>query len=319
MRCSFCESVLDGNMLLRPLGVSAECKAAVASATHASPLTLHTCSRACIAFSAPAPYVVSMGEEHIRYTKQGPIAFVKFDRADKRNAFTMAMFQRVAEAFTEADDDSDIRCIVVHAEGPDTTTGLDLMDVAPSFRSGEVPISSALIDPWHVVGRLRTKPMVTAVHGRCFTLGTEIVLCSDLCVAAKDTRFGLKEVRVGIMPAGGGTFRFVQAAGYSNAMRYVLTGDEFDAEEAYRIGIVQELVEPGRQLERAEELARTIAAQAPLAVRASLAHAQTALLDGWRKAIGEVVPRSVELINSEDAMEAAMAMMQKRPPSFKGR
>jgi len=75
------------------------------------------------------------------------------------------------------------------------------------------------VDPWHVVGRLRRKPMITATHGRCFTLGTEIALCSDICVAASDTRFGLKEVRVGIMPAAGGTFRFVQTAGYSNAMR----------------------------------------------------------------------------------------------------
>lgn len=260
-----------------------------------------------------------MSEEHIRYTKQGPIAFVAFNRPDKRNAFTMEMFRLVAEAFTEADDDPDVRCIIVHAEGPDTTTGLDLMNVGPSFRSGQVPIPSDLIDPWHVVGRLRAKPMITAVHGRCFTLGTELALCSDVCIAASDTRFGLKEVRVGIMPAGGGTFRFVQTAGYSNAMRYVLTGDEFDAVEAHRMGIVQEVVEPGSQLQRAEELARTIASQAPLAVRASLAHAQTALLDGWRKAIGEVVPRSVELINSEDATEAAMAMMQKRDPVFKGR
>jgi enoyl-CoA hydratase/carnithine racemase len=208
---------------------------------------------------------------------------------------------------------------VVHAEGPDTTTGLDLMNVEPSFRAGEVPMSSALVDPWHVVGRLRRKPMVMAAHGRCFTLGTEIALCSDICVAASDTRFGLKEVRVGIMPAGGGTFRFVQTAGYSNAMRYVLTGEEFDVDEAYRMGVVQEIVESGKQLDRAQELAEVIASQAPLAVQASLAHAQSALLDGWRKAIGDIVPRQVELINSEDAMEAAMAMMQKRPASFKGR
>ena len=77
--------------------------------------------------------------------------------------------------------------------------------------------------------------------------------------------------------------------------------------------------EPGQQLSRAEELAEVIAAQAPLAVQAALAHAQSALLDGWRKAIGDIVPQQVELINSEDATEAAMAMMQKRPPSFKGR
>jgi enoyl-CoA hydratase/carnithine racemase len=260
-----------------------------------------------------------MSDDHIQYEKRGSIGFVKFNRPDKRNAFTIEMFRRVAEVFTEADEDADVRCIVVHAEGTDTTTGLDLMNVVPTFRAGEVPMGNDTVDPWHVVGRLRRKPMITAVHGRCFTLGTEIALCSDICVAASDTRFGLKEVRVGIMPAGGGTFRFVQTAGYSNAMRYVLTGEEFDAEEAYRMGVVQEIVEPGRQLERAQAHAEVVAAQAPLAVQAALAHAQSALLDGWRKAITDIVPVQRELINSEDAMEAASAMMQRRSPAFKGR
>lgn len=102
-------------------------------------------------------------------------------------------------------------------------------------------------------------------------------------------------------------------------MRYVLTGEEFDAVDAHRMGVVQEVVEPGQQLDRAQELAEVIAAQAPLAVRAALAHAQSALLDGWRQAIDDIVPQVAELINSEDAMEAAMAMMQRRPPDFKGR
>jgi len=260
-----------------------------------------------------------MSDDHIQYEKRGSIGFVKFNRPDKRNAFTIEMFQRVAGAFTEADGDADVRCIVVHAEGTDTTTGLDLMNVVPTFRAGEVPMGSDEVDPWHVIGRLRRKPMVTAAHGRCFTLGTEIALCSDICVAASDTRFGLKEVRVGIIPAGGGTFRFVQTAGYSNAMRYVLTGEEFDADEAYRMGVVQEIVEPGEQLDRATELAEVIAAQAPLAVQAALAHAQSALLDGWRTAIADIVPVQRELINSEDATEAATAMMQRRSPEFKGR
>ena len=159
----------------------------------------------------------------------------------------------------------------------------------------------------------------SAAQGRCYTLGTEIALCSDICVAASDTRFGLKEVRVGIIPAGGGPFRFVQTAGYSNAMRYVLTGEEFDAEEAYRMGVVREIVEPGKQLERAQALAEMVAAQAPLAVQAALAHAQSALLDGWRTAIADIVPVQRGLINSEDATEAATAMMQRRSPAFQGR
>jgi enoyl-CoA hydratase/carnithine racemase len=260
-----------------------------------------------------------MTDEDILYEKRGAIGFVKFNRPEKRNAFTIEMFRRMAEAFTEADSDDEVRCLVVHGEGPDTTTGLDLMDVVPSFRAGELPIASDQVDPWHVVGLLRKKPMITAAQGRCFTLGTEVALCSDVCVAAGDTRFGLKEVRAGIIPAGGGTFRFVQTAGYSNAMRYVLTGEEFDADEAYRMGVVQEIVAPGKQLERAEELAGIVTSQAPLAVRAALAHAQSALLDGWRKAIADILPQQRELINSEDATEAAMAMAQRRPATFKGR
>ncbi|MCZ6805347.1 MAG: crotonase/enoyl-CoA hydratase family protein [Deltaproteobacteria bacterium] len=260
-----------------------------------------------------------MSNGDIVYEKRGAVGLVGFDRPDKRNAFTVKMFQRLAEVFTEADDDDEVRAIVVYGEGTDTTTGLDLMNVGPSFRSGKVPIPEELVDPWYVVGRLRKTPMVTAVHGRCFTLGTEVALCSDICVAAEGTIFGLKEVRVGIMPAGGGTFRFVQTAGYSNAMRYVLTGDEFDAAEAFRLGVVQEVVAPGTHLTRAIELAEVIAAQAPLAVRAALANAQVSLLEGWRKAIADVIPTQLPLINSEDAMEAAMAMAQKRPPSFKGK
>jgi enoyl-CoA hydratase/carnithine racemase len=260
-----------------------------------------------------------MSDGDIIYEKRGHVGLVGFDRPDKRNAFTVKMFERLAEVFTEADDDDDVRAIVVYGEGTDTTTGLDLMNVGPSFRAGEVPIPAELVDPWHVVGRLRRTPMVTAVHGRCFTLGTEIALCSDICVAAEGTVFGLKEVRVGIIPIGGGTFRFVQTAGYSNAMRYVLTGDEFDVAEAFRLGVVQEVVASGTHLTRAIELAELIAAQAPLATRAALANAQASLLEGWQKAIADLIPTQVPLINSEDATEAAMAMMQKRPPSFKGK
>jgi len=260
-----------------------------------------------------------MSDGDIDYEKRGHVGLIGFDRPDKRNAFTVKMFQRLAEVCTVADDDDEVRAIVVYGKGTDTTTGLDLMNVGPSFRAGEVPIPAELVDPWHVVGRLRRTPMVTAVHGRCFTLGTEIALCSDICVAAEGTVFGLKEVRVGIMPLGGGTFRFVQTAGYSNAMRYVLTGDEFDVTEAFRLGVVQEVVPSGTHLTRAVELAEIIAAQAPLATRAALANAQASLLEGWQKAIANLIPVQVPLINSEDAMEAAMAMMQKRPPSFKGK
>lgn len=260
-----------------------------------------------------------MSEEHILYEKSEHLGFITFNRTDKRNAFTVDMFAKLAEAMTEADDDDDVRCIVVKAAGQDFTTGLDLMNVGPSFRQNRVPMNGGSVDPWNVVGRLRQTPMVVAAHGRCFTLGTELALAADICVAASNTVFALKEVKVGIMPLGGGTFRFVQAAGYGNAMRYVLTGDEFDAQQALRLGVVQEVVEPGTHIERATELAKLIASNAPLAVRDALANAQSSLLDGWRTAVGTLLQTQRVLLNSEDAMEAAMAMMQRRAPNFQGK
>ena len=110
-------------------------------------------------------YFSPMSDGNITYDKRGAIGVIGFDRPDKRNAFTITMFQKLAEAFTEADDDDEVRAIVVHGEGTDTTTGLDLMNVAPVFRSGEVPVPEEMVDPWHVIGRLRKTPMLTAAHG----------------------------------------------------------------------------------------------------------------------------------------------------------
>ena len=255
----------------------------------------------------------------ILYEKQDHLGIVQINRPEKRNAFTVEMFRQIGKAFAEAEADSDVRCTVVHAAGPDFTSGLDFVSVAPSWAGGERPFLEGMVDPWGVDAGVRTKPLVTAVHGHCYTLGFELVLASDISVAAHGTLFALKEVRVGIYPAGGGTFRFVQAAGWGNAMRYALTGDDFDAEEAYRMGVVQELVEPGKQLERALALARTIASAAPLGVRGALRSARVSVEKSEQAAIDRIVPDIQALTQTADAQEAVMAMIERREPKFKGR
>ena len=255
----------------------------------------------------------------IRTTTEDRVAIVSLDRRERRNAFTMEMFRQLIDVLTRADDDPGVACVLLRAEGQDFTTGLDLMDVAPAFMRGERPYPETAVDPWGVIGRHRTKPLVTAVHGRCFTLGFELALASDTCIAARGTLFNLKEVRVGIVPAGGGIFRFIQAAGWSSAMRYVLTGDDLDADEAHRLRLVQEVVAPGTQTECALAIARTIAAQPPLAVRAALAQARVAAHEGWRAAIAMMPGEMQRLMATDDAREAVMAVMQKRAPSFTGR
>jgi enoyl-CoA hydratase len=167
--------------------------------------------------------------------KQGRVGLVAINRPEKRNAFTLEMFRLFTNAFTDLDADDTIGAVVVHATGQHFTAGLDLMDVTPSFMQGIRPFAETAVDPWDVVGRPRRKPMIMAVHGRCLTLGFELVLAADIAVAASDTLFALREVRVGMLPLGGGVVRLIEAVGWSTAMRYVLTGDDMTAEEAHRL------------------------------------------------------------------------------------
>jgi enoyl-CoA hydratase/carnithine racemase len=158
---------------------------------------------------------------------------------------------------------------------------------------------------------------VIAVHGRCLTLGIELCLAHDVVIAADNTRFAQIEIKRGIFPFGGATFRFVQQAGWGNAMRWLLTGDEFDAKEAHRIGLVQEVTEPGKQLERAIAIAETIAAQAPLGVQATIASARKSLNE--EAAARALLPEIVRLMQTEDARDGLMSFLERRTARFSGR
>ena len=145
------------------------------------------------------------------------------------------------------------------------------------------------------------------------------MLASDIVVAAESTRFGQIEVARGILPFGGATIRFPRAAGWSNAMRWLLTGDLFDAAEAQRLGLVQQIVPDGRQFDRALELAEKIAAQAPLAVQATLANARLAQREGAASAEQALQPALVALIQTEDSRIGMQAFLTRTPAVFVGR
>jgi len=180
-------------------------------------------------------------------------------------------------------------------------------------------IPAAGIDPLGLREPTRTKPVVCAVQGICFTLGIELMLAQDIVVAADDCRFAQIEVKRGVIPTGGATMRFVERAGWGNAQRYLLTGDEFGTAEALRLGFVQEVVPAGRQLDRAIALAQVIAEQAPLAVRASLASSQRYAEHGplGMKQEMEAVQRGLAL--TDDAAEGVRAFLERRPARFSGK
>ena len=255
---------------------------------------------------------------NISIERRGHLLLVGLDRADKRNAFSLDMFGAIGLAYAELDRDDELRCAVLHAHGDHFTGGLDLAAWAPAFASGRMPIPDGAIDPLGLAGPPVRKPVVSAIQGICFTIGIELMLATDVRVAARGTRFGQIEIRRGIYPVGGATIRMPREIGWANAMRWLLTGDEFSAEEAYRVGLVQEVVEPGQQLARAIEIAERIAAQAPLGVRATLASSRLAI-DDERRAAEQLLPALIPIMQSEDAREGVASFLERRAARFTGR
>lgn len=175
------------------------------------------------------------------------------------------------------------------------------------------------IDPFALTGPRRRKPVVMAVQGYCYTWGVETMLNTEVRIAAEDTRFALLEVKRGIYPCGGATLRLPQQMGWSNAQRYLLTGDAWTAQEAWRLGLVNEVVAPGEQLARAREIAALIAKAAPLGVQAVLRSTHLAQVEGEAAAKAELFTDLKPIMQSEDASEGVRSFVERREAIFKGR
>jgi enoyl-CoA hydratase len=261
-----------------------------------------------------------MTEPRITLDRDGQVLLIGFNRPAKRNATDLRMLQELSLAYGELERDPELRAALVYAHGDHFTGGLDLADIGPRIGADGIDIvPEGGINPWQVSGTQLSKPVVIAVQGICLTLGIELILASDIAVAAESTSFAQIEVARGILPFGGATIRFPRAVGWGNAMRWILTGDSFDAAEAHRIGLVQEVVPDGEQYARGLELAQRIAAQAPLAVQAALANARAAVRDGDAAAESQLQPQLVKLVTSEDARIGMEAFLTRQPATFVGR
>ena len=258
--------------------------------------------------------------ETVSVERDGHVLMIGLNRPEKRNAFTQVMLAELARAYALLESDESLRAGVLFAHGEHFTAGLDLVDVGPSIASGTDPMPEDGRDPWRLDGTWST-PVVAAAQGRCLTLGIELLLAADIRVAAADTRFAQIEVLRGIYPFGGATLRFPREVGWGNAMRWILTGDEFDAAEAHRIGLVQEVAaDADAALARAREIAHTIADHAaPLGVRATLASAHRARDEGDAAAIAHLRPEVTRLFGTEDAAEGVQSFIERRPATFSGR
>lgn len=253
----------------------------------------------------------------VRQERHGHILKMVIDNAGKMNAFSPEMMEELSAAFTVLDRDDDLWVGVLCAEGEHFTAGLDM----PKFfgpKAVKLDRPAGNIDPFGLANQCR-KPIVTAIQGVCFTIGIEIALAGDIVVAADDTRMCQMESKRGIAPLGGAHFRYITRAGWGDAMYHLLLCDEFNAAEAHRIGLVQEVVPAGQQVERAMAIAEIITRNAPLGIQVTKEAGRKFIEAGERAAIDVIPEIRGRVMDSEDAKEGIQSFVERRAAVFQGR
>jgi len=268
---------------------------------------------------APAAPPATAKPMNILVERRGTVLLIGINRPESQNRFDAPMLIGLGKAYHQLDHDDELRAAVLYGVGRDFCLGVDRGAFAAAQAAGQLPPKDPdYINPVGLRPPYRSKPVVIAVHGGTKYLGHELFLASDIRVAANDTVFSQGEVARGVFPGGGATVRFPREVGWGNAMRYMLTGEEWGAAEAYRLGLVQEVTPPDKQLERAIDLANQIAAAAPLGVRATLASARQALAADEATALAALQAEFGRLLQSEDAKEFQRALQEARSPVYRG-
>lgn len=245
----------------------------------------------------------------------GAVGLCRLNRPEARNALSDDLKDALADAVEELDQDDDVRCIVIAGNEEAFAAGADVKALAEHGLDADLRPSAGF---WRRMAATRT-PMIAAVSGWALGGGCELAMLCDIVVASESAEFGQPEITLGIIPGGGGTQRLARAAGIHRAMELVLTGRRFGAEEAHRIGIVNQVTRKGEWLERAIELGQVIARRPPLAARlakeAVLTAEETGLsagLEAERRLFGISMA-------TEDRVEGMKAFLEKRKPDFRGR
>ena len=244
------------------------------------------------------------------------VALCRLNRPEARNALSPELMADLAEQLERFDADTEVRCIVIAGSDDVFAAGADIRALS------ERQFQDALFHPaaafWKRVAECRT-PLIAAVSGFALGGGCELALICDMIVASETAEFGQPEITLGIIPGGGGTQRLARAVGKQRAMELVLTGRRFDAEEAARMGIVNQVTGKRDWLSAALELAARVASRPPLASKlakqAVLAAEETGLTAGL-----EHERRLYELaMATEDRVEGMQAFLEKRRPEYRGR
>jgi enoyl-CoA hydratase len=253
--------------------------------------------------------------------RRGEIALIGLNRPFIQNRIDPPTRARLAEAFYRYEHDPSLRALVLFGHGENFSRGIDVDATQAALAAGRrAPSGPDTLDPLGKSTPHRSKPVVVAVHGDTWNLGHEIYLAGDIRIAAANTRFGQDENTHGRFPGGGATVRFVREAGWGNAMRYMLTGDHWSAEESYRMGITQAIAPtPEAALEAGIAMARRIAACGPLSIKATLASAHQMIDPVEADALSKLDAQYTALYRTEDFLEGRRAEAEGRPPKYQGK
>jgi enoyl-CoA hydratase/carnithine racemase len=257
--------------------------------------------------------------ENVDYEKRGPIAYVRLNRPKVMNALNKATIHELRAAFEDARDDSAVRGVILTGTGEKAfAAGADIAEIAnntaveaeEATRRGQ-----ALTDLIENVG----KPVIAAVNGFALGGGCELAMACTIRVAGETAKFGQPEVKLGVMPGYGGTQRLPRLVGKGPALKLILSGDFIDAAEAYRIGLVDDLVPDAHVMDRAETVLKKIFANAPLSVK----YALEAVNKGLETSVAEGLLLEASLFaicaSTDDKKEGTSAFLEKRVPKFQGK
>ena len=254
-----------------------------------------------------------MNDQPLLTERRDRILIITLNRPDARNAVNLAMAEGMSAALDELDSDDGLSVGVIAGEGKGFSSGMDLK----AFATGERPWAERGFAG--IVQKPAEKPLIAAIEGFAVAGGLEIALACDLIVAAKGAKLGVPEVKRGLVAAAGALRQLPRRLPGAVAMELALTGETIDAERGAELGLVNRLAEPGHALDAALELAGEIAANAPLALRAS----KTVLRRQWSWDDETFWQQQGELVGpvftSEDAIEGATAFSEKREPNWKGK
>jgi enoyl-CoA hydratase len=247
-----------------------------------------------------------------------PLAYVTLNRPTALNALSTDLRRDLKQFFTDLQGAREIRLVILTGAGRAFCAGADIKEWRESSSVTDDRDGRQQLNFWDAMNRCE-QPIIAAINGYALGGGCELAMCCDIRIASDQAQLGLTEVTLGIIPGGGGTQRLPRLIGRGKALELILTGKRIDAHEAFRLGLVEEVVPHAQLMSTVEILAQTIISRAPLAVK----YAKEAIVRGLELPLEAGLKVEAELYTllrtTEDRMEGARAFKEKRPPQFKGR